>query len=99
MTGVLESIRPATVPISKGGQVSLPAEVRRRWGVARLLFIDHGDWAEVRPLPDNPIAVARGMLRREGATPSEVLRARERRAEAERTVSTAGGDDHRSSPK
>jgi hypothetical protein len=57
----------------------------------RLMFIDHGDWAEVRPLPDNPIAAARGMLRREGATPSEELRAREVRADAERVISPKRG--------
>jgi hypothetical protein len=92
MTAVLESVATTTLPISKGGQVSLPAEIRRRWGVSRLVLIDYGGFVEVRPLPDDPIAAARGLLRREGATPSEALRAGERRADAER-MERAGRPD------
>jgi bifunctional DNA-binding transcriptional regulator/antitoxin component of YhaV-PrlF toxin-antitoxin module len=91
-TPVRASAASHTVPVSKGGQISLPAEIRHRWGASRLVLIDHGDSVEVRPLPDDPIAAARGILRRDGATPSEVLRARERRADAER-MERAGRPD------
>jgi len=43
-----------------GGQISLPAAVRRRWGTSVVAIEDHGDSVVVRPLPDDPIAAARG---------------------------------------
>ena len=49
--------------ITSGGQVSLPAAVRRRWGTRTVRFEDHGDHLVVTPLPDDPIAAARGSLR------------------------------------
>jgi bifunctional DNA-binding transcriptional regulator/antitoxin component of YhaV-PrlF toxin-antitoxin module len=49
--------------ISKGGQVSIPATIRRRWGTNRLLVDDRGDELVFRPLPEDPIAAARGSLR------------------------------------
>jgi AbrB family looped-hinge helix DNA binding protein len=70
--------------ISKGGQVSIPAAVRRRWGTARLLVEDRGDSLVLRPLPFDPISAAIGSLSGPGPT-SEALRAtfREEGAEAE----------------
>jgi bifunctional DNA-binding transcriptional regulator/antitoxin component of YhaV-PrlF toxin-antitoxin module len=57
--------------ISKGGQVSIPAEVRHRWGTNRLLIDDRGDELVFRPLPMDPIRAARGALRGHGgAEPS-----------------------------
>jgi bifunctional DNA-binding transcriptional regulator/antitoxin component of YhaV-PrlF toxin-antitoxin module len=53
--------------ISKGGQVSIPAEVRHRWGTNRLLIDDRGDELVFRPLPMDPIGAARGALRGDGA--------------------------------
>ena len=50
--------------ISKGGQVSIPAEIRHRWGTNRLLVDDRGHELAYRPLPSDPIGAARGMLRR-----------------------------------
>jgi bifunctional DNA-binding transcriptional regulator/antitoxin component of YhaV-PrlF toxin-antitoxin module len=52
--------------ISKGGQVSIPAEVRHRWGTNRVLVDDRGDELVFRPLPMDPIGAARGSLRVEG---------------------------------
>ena len=49
--------------ITKGGQVSIPAEIRHRWGTRRLLLEDRGNELAFRPLPDDPIAAARGALR------------------------------------
>ncbi len=51
--------------ISKGGQVSIPAEVRHRWGTNRLLVDDRGDELAFRPLPMDPIGAARGALQGE----------------------------------
>lgn len=63
--------------ITTGGQISLPASIRRRWGTRAVSVEDFGDYAVVRPVPDDPVAAARGALAgRIG--PSEKLRARAR---------------------
>jgi len=49
--------------VTAGGQVSLPAAVRRRWQTTTVGVEDHGDHVVVRPLPDDPITAARGALR------------------------------------
>jgi bifunctional DNA-binding transcriptional regulator/antitoxin component of YhaV-PrlF toxin-antitoxin module len=51
------------VPISKGGQVSVPAEVRHRWRTSRVLIEDRGNAIVIRPIPDDPIGAAIGSLR------------------------------------
>jgi len=50
-------------PITKGGQISLPAVVRNRWGTRRVAVEDCGDYVVVRPVPDDAVAAARGALR------------------------------------
>jgi len=49
--------------ISRGGQISVPAAIRRRWKTDRVLVDDRGDEFVVRPLADDPIAAARGFLK------------------------------------
>lgn len=51
-----------TAKITAGGQLSIPAAVRRRWGTSRVAIEDHGDRLIVKPVPDDPIAAARGSL-------------------------------------
>ena len=68
-----------TATISRGGQISIPAEIRHRWGATRVILVDHGTSLELRPLPDDPIAAAMGSLAGVGPTTDE-LRA-EARAE------------------
>lgn len=46
--------------ISSGGQVSIPAAVRRRWGTRAVLAEDRGDHVVLRPAPDDPVAAATG---------------------------------------
>lgn len=47
----------------------MPAAVRRRWQTSSVVVEDLGDRVVVRPLPDDPIAAARGALAgRLGAT-------------------------------
>lgn len=48
--------------ISKGGQISIPAPIRRRWGTATVALEDQGDRIIVEPAPDDPIAAAEGAL-------------------------------------
>lgn len=65
------------VRVTASGQVSLPAALRRRWGAAKVLVIDKGDYAIVRPVPTDPIGALQGAHRGEGPT-SEEARAAER---------------------
>ena len=66
--------------ITGSGQVSIPVEVRRRWGTSLVTYDDLGDRLVVRPVPDDPIAAARGILK--GLLlPTEQLRAKARRSE------------------
>ena len=71
--------------ISKGGQISVPAEVRQRWRTRRLQVEDRGDELIIRPAPEDPIAAARGALKGRGGHTSDELRriAREEERRAE----------------
>lgn len=46
--------------ITTGGQVSIPSPVRRRWNTSAVFFEDHGEYALLRPAPDDPVAAAAG---------------------------------------
>lgn len=48
--------------ITSGGQISVPATIRRRWGVAELVLTDLGDRVVLRPAADDPISAAAGAL-------------------------------------
>jgi bifunctional DNA-binding transcriptional regulator/antitoxin component of YhaV-PrlF toxin-antitoxin module len=75
-------------PISRGGQVSIPADVRHRWGASRVVIVDHGTSLELRPLPDDPIAAVRGSLVGPGPSTDEIraqLREEDAAAEAGKT--------------
>jgi len=48
--------------ISKGGQVSIPAEIRRRWETSTLVLTDEGGHIVIEPVSDDPIAAADGAL-------------------------------------
>lgn len=78
-------LRMKQARISRGGQVSIPAAVRHRWKTDRIMIEDRGDQVIVRPLPDDPIAEARGYLKPfagEDAITSDEARARTRAEEA-----------------
>jgi bifunctional DNA-binding transcriptional regulator/antitoxin component of YhaV-PrlF toxin-antitoxin module len=49
--------------ISRGGQISVPARIRHRWGGSTIALEDHGDHVVLRPAPEDPIAAARGALK------------------------------------
>lgn len=69
------------VKVSRNGQVSVPAAVRHRWGTSTVLIIDRGDYAIVRPVPDDPITALRGAYATPGPA-TEEARASDRAAEA-----------------
>jgi AbrB family looped-hinge helix DNA binding protein len=68
--------------VTRGGQISIPSTIRRRWGTSTLTLEDLGDRIVLTPAPDDPIAAARGALAGELSMSSEQLRARARDAEA-----------------
>jgi bifunctional DNA-binding transcriptional regulator/antitoxin component of YhaV-PrlF toxin-antitoxin module len=77
-------MRPAR--ISKGGQVSVPAEIRHRWNTSRVVLEDLGDRLVIRPTADDPIAALRGAFADPGKPSSDELR---RRARSDETASEA----------
>jgi AbrB family looped-hinge helix DNA binding protein len=66
--------------VSRNGQISIPAAVRHRWGTRSVLVIDRGDYAIVRPIPDDPITALEGAYATPGVS-TEDARAAERAAE------------------
>jgi bifunctional DNA-binding transcriptional regulator/antitoxin component of YhaV-PrlF toxin-antitoxin module len=79
-----DSGKPKVRKITAGGQVSLPAAVRRRWQTKNVGIEDRGDHVIVRPLADDPIAAARGALKgRLGSAADLRRKAREDEAAAE----------------
>ncbi len=71
-----------TAPISTGGQVSIPATIRRRWGTRRVRLIDRGDELVIQPIPDDPIAAAAGSLAAYRTPGTDEIRAQLREEEA-----------------
>ncbi|WP_167768838.1 AbrB/MazE/SpoVT family DNA-binding domain-containing protein [Nocardia sp. CS682] len=70
----------AHAKVTGNGQISLPADLRRRWGASSVLVIDRGDYAIVRPVPEDPISALLGAHAGPGPD-SEDARAAERSAE------------------
>jgi AbrB family looped-hinge helix DNA binding protein len=68
--------------VTRGGQISIPSTIRRRWGTSTLTLEDLGDRIVLTPAPDDPIAAARGALSGEITESSEHLRKRARADEA-----------------
>jgi AbrB family looped-hinge helix DNA binding protein len=70
--------------ISKGGQISIPAPIRKRWGTSTVTLDDQGDQIVLKPAPDDPIAAAAGAFAGEATGPGlETIRREEREAELE----------------
>jgi hypothetical protein len=64
--------------ITRGGQISIPASIRRRWATSTLALEDLGDHVVLRPAPDDPVAAARGALAGELRSDTRRLRAASR---------------------
>jgi bifunctional DNA-binding transcriptional regulator/antitoxin component of YhaV-PrlF toxin-antitoxin module len=67
--------------ITSGGQLSIPAAIRRRWGTSRVALEDRGDVLVVRPLPEDVLTALRGSLKDQVTTPTEELRRQARASE------------------
>jgi len=74
------------VRVTANGSISLPAAIRRRWGVGRVAVIDRGDLAVVRAIPDDPISYFRGRFAGPGLNTDQL---RELDRAAERSAETA----------
>jgi AbrB family looped-hinge helix DNA binding protein len=62
--------------ITKAGQVSIPAEVRARWGTSTVAIDDEGDRIVLRPVSDDPIEALIGIFADDSPfTASEAVRA------------------------
>jgi AbrB family looped-hinge helix DNA binding protein len=70
-----------TAKVTRGGQISIPSHIRRRWGTSTLKLEDLGDRIVLTPAPDDPIAAARGALAGELSMSSAQLRIKAREAE------------------
>lgn len=51
------------VPISKSGQISIPASVRKRWGSKELELDDLGNLIIIRPVPIDRVKAVRGIFK------------------------------------
>jgi bifunctional DNA-binding transcriptional regulator/antitoxin component of YhaV-PrlF toxin-antitoxin module len=70
--------------ISKGGQIQIPAEVRKRWATDEVMVQDYGTYLRIVPIPDDPIGAVMGALAGPGPTANEMKQMlREEEAEAE----------------
>ena len=67
--------------ISNGGQLSIPAPIRRRWGTRTVVLHDEGDRIVIEPVADDPIAGAEGALAEFGAIDIAALRRQAREDE------------------
>jgi len=70
--------------ISRGGQVSIPAPIRKRWGTTTVTLEDRGGEIVLRPAPDDPLEAAAGAFADEATGPNlDTIRREEREAELE----------------
>lgn len=64
--------------ISKGGQLSVPADIRHRWNTSRVVLEDLGDRLVIRPTSDDPVGALRGAFAGSAQSSSDELRRRAR---------------------
>jgi len=73
--------RTTMARISRGGQITVPAPVRRRWETERVALEDHGEYLLLRPLAD-PIEGFVGFAAGDDRPTSDEVRAQSRAEEA-----------------
>lgn len=76
---------PVRARVSRNGQISLPAEIRRRWGAGpgtEVAIVDEGEYVIVVPIPDDIIGSLSGKYAGAGPT-SDEMRAQSRQEEIE----------------
>jgi AbrB family looped-hinge helix DNA binding protein len=78
-------IMKSRTEITKGGQISIPAAIRHRWGTSTVVLDDQGDHIVIEPAPDDPVAAAEGALAAEFGT-IDVVRLRRAARDDERSA-------------
>jgi hypothetical protein len=74
------------VTLTRGGQVSIPAEYRRGWTSSRVLVEQTERGLLLRPIPDDPIAAAAGSLKDKGRPGMRAARAMAQLRSEERAI-------------
>lgn len=77
--------------ITRGGQVTIPASVRRRWGTSTVVAEDQGDKLVLRPAADDPIEAAYCALAHEVRGGIDLEEARRAAREDERVAEERRG--------
>ncbi len=80
---VISMLMKKRMKISKGGQVSIPAPIRKRWGTMTVMLEDRGGEIVLKPVPDDPIEAAAGAFAGGPKIDWEAFKREEREAEAE----------------
>lgn len=62
LMSAIEEDKTHHMKVTTAGQVSIPAEVRRRWATTRVKVTDHGDHLVIEPEPENPFEGLLGIL-------------------------------------
>ena len=60
--------------VTQGGQISIPADVRRRWNTDRVVVIDTPDGLIVRPFDPSAVDRIMGKYARPGGMASDEMR-------------------------
>lgn len=74
------------IRLSRGGQISIPASIRRRWRTSTFTLEDRGDRLVLEPAADDPIAAAEGALAREISGRLDLARLRREARASERAA-------------
>ena len=72
------------INITERGQISIPADIRHKWNVRRVLLVDEGDRLVLRPVPDDPIGHQQGKYAWIEAT-SDEMRDEDRAVDVEKS--------------
>jgi len=81
---VISMFMKKRMKISKGGQVSIPAPIRKRWGTTTVTLEDRGEEIVLRPVSDDPLEAAAGAFAGEArGIGLDTIRRDEREAELE----------------
>lgn len=72
--------------ITRGGQVTVPAPVRRRWRTSTVVADDEGDRLVLRPTPEDPVEAVAGIFAAETAGQPSTKRVRELEREEEAEI-------------
>jgi AbrB family looped-hinge helix DNA binding protein len=81
--------------ITRAGQVSIPAEVRERWGSSNVLIVDEGARIVLRPVPDDPIEAIRGAVQAMGKVDVDATEAVRRARTDDNAASERKWREHR----